>query len=165
LREELDRLVEQRETLRERARRRGCEFVGLDDEELLRKLRGETSNSPFFSAYAWDQFTNAGSESFILANYFNPDPVSYTCVVSLFFGVPLGPDVSSEIRGRDMRWPIFSTAVVGLDPSELGIADIKCRVPFVSRGTYFGTAVLWNWLIGSGGQFFDRTAPLFITLK
>ena len=76
----LKRLLEEIDVLKEQARKRGCAFAALSEEQLTRKLRGETSHSPFFTAAAWDQFTNSGSPSFFLANYFNPDPQTYLAV-------------------------------------------------------------------------------------
>ena len=46
------------------------------------------------------------------------------------------------MKALDTRRPTFSTELKVLAPSEVGIADVKIRAPFVRKGTYFSNAVL-----------------------
>jgi hypothetical protein len=163
----LKRILKSLEVMKKQAQERGHAFVGLSREQLIRKLRGETSNSPFFTGHAWDQLTNSGSPSFYLTNYFNPDPVAHVCFVSLFFGLAhLEPDLSSAIAARDTRWPCVSTELAVIGPGELGVAEFTYTVPFAPRGTYFGNSLLWrHGLSEPVGELFERGISFYITLK
>ena len=163
----LKRLLKENEELKKRAQKRGSAFAGLSAKQLTRKLRGETSNSPFFTGQAWDQFASPGSPCFFLANYFNPDPGVRLCFVTIFFGLGnLDPDIASALAARDTAWPYVSTELVILNTDETGIADITYPVPFGPKGTYIGNAVLWEWTIGGDvGRVFDRATPFYVTLK
>jgi hypothetical protein len=167
IREELERLLEEVEVFKEKAQKRGCAFASLSEEELVKKLRGETSNSPFFTSWAWDQLTNSGSPSFYLANYHNPDPQTRLCFVTIFFGLAhLEPNVSAALAARDTRWPCVSTELTVLPPGGTGVADFKYFVPYAPKGTYFGNAILWEMNFTEPvGTLFDRTGPFYVTLK
>jgi hypothetical protein len=167
MREALIRLLEQIEALREKARERNRAFDSPSEEQLAKKLRGETTNSPFFIALEWDQFTNAGSPSFFLANYVNPDPQIRFCFVTIFFGLAfLNGDISSAIAARDVRWPYVSTEIVFLDPNATGVGEFTLMVPYVTKGTYFGNFVLWGWNPGEPSlTLFDRGTPMYVTLQ
>lgn len=163
----LKRILQGIEEMEDQARKRGCAFARLSEDELVKKLRGETSNSPFFTSWSWDQLTNSGSPSFYLANYHNPDPQVRLCFVTIFFGLAhLEPDVSAAIAARDTRWPYVSTELTVVDPGGTGVADFKYLVPYAPKGTYFGNALLWEMNFTQPvGTFFDRPGPFYVTLK
>lgn len=163
----LKRLLREKAELKARAKERGCEFAGLSAQQLTRKLRGETSKSPFITAQAWDQFASPGSPCFFLANYFNPDPVVHLCFVTIFFGLGnLEADIASALTVRDTQWPYVSTELTIVGTDETGIANIVYPVPFAPKGTYIGNAVLWEWVIGGNvGTVLDRATPFYVTLK
>ena len=164
--EALKRLLKEIEVLKEQARERGRAFASRSEEQLARKLRGETSKSPFFTGWTWDQFTNSGNPSFFLANYFNPDPEVRFCFVTIFFGVAFLDDLSSAIGARDARWPYVSTEVVFLDTDATGIAEFIYQVPYVTKGTYFGNFALWGWNPTDPAlTLFDRGGPFYVTLR
>jgi hypothetical protein len=167
VRQALERLNKEIEVLKEQARERGRAFGSRSEEQLVKKLRGETSNSPFFTGWSWDQFTNSGSPSFFLANYFNPDPQVRFCFATIFFGLAfLDADISSAIEARDTRWPFVSTEIVFLDPNATGIAEFILQVPYVTKGTYYGNFALWDWdPAGGAPALFDRVHGMYITLK
>jgi hypothetical protein len=163
----LKQILKERDELKAQAKKRGCEFVSLSPQQLTRKLRGETSNSPFFTAQAWDQFASPGSPCFFLANYTNPDPQVRLCFVTIFFGLTnLVPDVASALAARDSAWPYLSTELTIVSPGETGVANFTYPVPFGPKGTYIGNALLWAWAIGGDiGVVFDRATPFYVTLK
>jgi len=167
LKKALERLLKETEELKERAQKRGFAFASLNEEQLTRKLRGETSKSPFFTAQAWDQFASPGSPCFFLGNYFNPDPQVYLCFVTIFFGLAgLETNITSALTTRDTQWPYLSTELVTLSSNEIGVADIKYTVPFAPKGTYIGNAVLWQWSIGGAiGTVYDRATPFYVQLR
>ena len=163
----LERLLKDNDELKDRAEKRGFAFASLNTEQLTRKLRGETSNSPFFTAQAWDQFASPGSPCFFLANFFNPDPQPQLCFVTVFFGLAaVEADITSALAARDTHWPYISTELIILNTGETGVADLKYPVPFRPKGTYIGNAVLWQWAIGGDlGVVFDRATPFYVALK
>lgn len=159
VRKELRLLLDGIEAGREDAQKRGLAFTSLTEEELIQKLRGETTNSPFVSMSAWDQFTTPGGRAFYLANYYNPDPGGHLVTASIFFGLGmLAPDFPSAYMMRDTDWPSFSLDWTIIEPGKLGVAEFEYTAPFAAKGTYFGNGVLWggNDLFRGGGIVFDR---------
>ena len=85
---EVAQLAERIEALRNLARERGLAFSALTDEQLVRKVRGETANSPFIFAQAWTSGTTPGSAATYPASVQNPDPTGYFPVyMTIFFGL------------------------------------------------------------------------------
>lgn len=146
VKKEAKRLLKMIEAQKKRAEKLGHNFIGLSEEELIFKIRGETSNSPFYFIRAWDRFTKAGLRSWYIANYKNPDPRQRLCFVTMFFGLSaINPDINSAISARDTRWPFVSTELTILDPGGIGVALFNFEVPYVPKGTYFINTVLWEW--------------------
>src|SRR4051794_2483488 len=107
---EVSQLTERIEALRQLARERGQGFSALDQERLVRKIRGETSNSPFIFAQAWTSGTTPGSNASYTASVQNPDPIGHFPVyATMFFGLGNFFDVGQGWTGRDKRWPEFSS--------------------------------------------------------
>jgi hypothetical protein len=167
VKKELKRLLAEIKVRKEQAEKLGRAFVSPSEEQLIRKIRGETSNSPFFFIQEWDSFTTAGSRCYYIANYTNPDPGLRLCFVTMFFGLAhLDPDINSAIGARDTRWPFVSTQLTLLQPGETGIAEFDYTVPYVPKGTYFGNTVLWGWNPSEDlGTLFDRGAAFYVTLQ
>lgn len=170
VKKQLKRLLKEIEPRKEQAQKQGRGFFSLNEEQLIRKLRGETSNSPFFTAFEWDTFTTAGSRSYLLANYFNPDPQTYVVFTTLFFGLAdLNPDINSAIAARDTRWPYVSTELVVLSSNEIGIAEFEFTVPYAPKGTYFINTVLWQSRVFEGhegvGTLFDQGGSFWLAIQ
>lgn len=82
------RLLEEIEFLRQEAAERGERFEALTREQLLGKIKGETSKSPFFFAQSWGAAPRGGSTTYT-AYVSNPDPNGYggsELLGHLFFG-------------------------------------------------------------------------------
>src|SRR5882672_8592353 len=74
---EVDQLKEQIAALKEQAQERGQAFSALSEEQLARKVRGETSKSPFIFAQSWTSGTSSGSTANYTVSVRNPDPTAY----------------------------------------------------------------------------------------
>jgi hypothetical protein len=158
IKEELEQVLQKIETLKQNAQEQGAAFESLTEEQLIQKLRGETSESPFFFFTAWDQFSHPGGRSYHLANYWNPDPDPKTLSVTMFVGLGVfDPEISSAIMMRDTRWPSVSTRRAFLANGEVGEALFSFPVPLATKGTYFGTVLLW----GAPAFNFGQTPTVF----
>jgi hypothetical protein len=85
---------------RDEARERGDRFEALGQDELIRKITGETSNSPYFYAVAWGS-PPVGSSTTITTYIHNPDPDAYSgysLFGYLFFGpINIVPDPAQAV--------------------------------------------------------------------
>jgi|SRR5580765_4713948 len=168
VKKEAKQLLKKIEIEKKRAEKLGHEFRGLSEEELILKIRGETSNSPFYIINSWNSFTTAGSRSYYLSNFFNPDPQTRLCFETMYFGLSsLNPDINSAISARDTRWPCVSSELTILAPGETGIGEFIFTVPYVPKGTYFINTVLWEWVPGGEvvSQIFDHASGFYLTVK
>jgi hypothetical protein len=161
VKEELKRRLEEIEVLKEQARRRGLAFASPDEEELARKIRGDTAKSPYFYYESWTSGTTPGSPAYYEAGYSNPDPGGYyPTFVTIFFGLAnFAADIGAAVDGRDIAWPYVSAQPVYLAPGATGSATFNYTTPAgVLRGTYLGNAVLWRASTFDVGTYFDRAA-------
>jgi hypothetical protein len=166
VKEELERRLEEIERLERQARQRGVAFAAPTPEQLEKKIRGETSNSPYFYAMGWVSGTTPGSGASIDVWIANPDAVGYEPVfVSVFFGVAnFFDNVADGFVGRDNRWPYLSSRpfnlAAGATTTELFTYTTPSTVP---SSTYLGNAVLWRGDLFDKGVYFDRCL-FYITL-
>jgi len=166
---ELSRLLEQIESSRTAARRDGREFVSSTEEQLLRRIRGDAGNSPFFTWASFDGVQSPGGVISYMANYYNPDPVGHLAAVSIIFGLGiLDAAIPGAIALRDARWPYVSThPITVLEPGANGVAQLSFPAPFAAKGVYIGNVVLWggsNFLFHESAKIFDRTM-FWVSLK
>ena len=88
------------EVLKEQAREQGQAFSSLEEDQLTKKVQGETSKSPFIFAQSWTSGTTLGSAANYTVHVRNPDPVAYSPVyATIFFG--LGNFFGADRPGRD----------------------------------------------------------------
>ena len=160
--EEIERIAsqlnEQIAVLKELARERGQAFSSLGDDELVRKLRGETSNSPFIYAQAWTSGTTQGSAASYSVYVQNPDPVGhFPFYATIFFGLGNFFDIGQGWVGRDRRWPEFSSDRTFLAANTTASFTFDYAVPTgIPPGTYNGNSVLWAGDWHDVGRSFDR---------
>lgn len=155
---EVKRLSAEIAALRERAREQGQAFSGLDDKELEKKVKGETSNSPFIYAQGWTSGTSPGSPASYTVYVNNPDPVSYfPFYASIYFGLGNFFSVADGWAGRDKRWPDFSSDRTFLNASSTASFTFSYTTPTgLPLGTYNGNTVIWEGEWHDTGQSFDR---------
>jgi hypothetical protein len=153
IRQEVERRLQEIQLLKQEAEDQGRRFRFLSEEELTRKVRGRSSNSPFIFAYGWNPSTTPGASSTVTVSAANPDPTQhYPLLVSLFFGVAnFLNDISLGPAGRNVEWPYISTLPFGLASSASTSKSFSYTTPTgITLGTYLGNLVLWR------GEFFDQ---------
>lgn len=98
--DEANRIVEsllgKAEFLRQEASLRGDRFRARSKEQLLSKIMGQTSNSPFFFSDSWNDSSPGGSTIYSV-NVYNPDPFDYPGFM-LFGHLFFWPGTSSAVR-------------------------------------------------------------------
>jgi hypothetical protein len=110
--QELDRRIEEIELLNRQAQQQGLAFSAPTREHLEKKIRGESSNSPYIYAASWTSGTTLGSPAHYKVSMSNPDPANYyyPMFVSLFFGVAnFFDNIADGTIARDDRWPYVSS--------------------------------------------------------
>jgi hypothetical protein len=159
MRKEVQECLQEIERSKEEAKRLDLAFWSLTEEELLRKVRGESSNSPFIFMTSWSLSPPPGSFGTFSLSFSNPDPTNYGWVfVTLFFGLAsLAKDIALGWAGRDTRWPAISTRPFNLPSGTTHSETIKYPVPSgLPSGTYLGTGVLWLSQFNDRGTLFER---------
>src|SRR5262245_40439277 len=160
---EVNQLKEQIAALKEQAHQRGLAFSSLNQEQLTKKVRGETSKSPFIFAQAWTSGIQISSASGTVGGFYevhvrNPDPIPYyPFYATIFFGLGNFFAVEQGWIGRDKRWPEFSSDQTffpaNSDRSFLFSYTVPCGLPL---GTYNGNSVVWRGEFHDVGAAFDR---------
>lgn len=143
---EVSQLREQIEILKEMAREQGQAFSSLDDDQLTKKVTGETSNSPFIYAQSWTSGTTSGSSASYTVYVRNPDPVSYYPVyATIFFGLGNFFGADQAWNGRDQRWPQVSSDRSLFPANSDRSFTFNYTVPAgLAPGTYNGNVVVWQ---------------------
>lgn len=156
--EEVKRLLEEIELLREQTKRRGLAFASLSEEELAQKIRGETSKSPFFYYQGWTSATTPGNAAYVEIGYKNPDPTFWQICVTIFFGLAnFAADITTGLAGQHRSWPYVSDVPTIVAAGGTGIAKFNYTTPMVARGTYLGNGVLWQPRTFDVGTYLDRS--------
>lgn len=155
---EVVELKKQIEILKEQAREQGQAFSSLDEEQLTKKVRGETSKSPFIFAQSWTSGTTPGSAANYTVHVRNPDPNGYFPVyATIFFGLGNFFDAGQAWTGRDKRWPEFSSDRTFFPANSDRSFSFSYTVPSgLPLGTYNGNSVLWRGEFHDVGAVVDR---------
>jgi len=158
VRREVAHLKQQIEVLKERARELGRAFASLDEDQLTKKVKGETSNSPFIFAQSWTSGTTPGSPATYAVSVRNPDPNGYLPVyATIFFGLGNFFGVDQAWVGRDRRWPEFSSDRIFFSANSDHTFSFNYTVPSgLPLGTYNGNSVIWRGNFIDVGAAFDR---------
>jgi hypothetical protein len=158
VRAEVQRLLEEIERRREEHQGEGVAFAALNEEQLTKKIRGETSNSPFFCLQSWLSTAAPGAPAWVEFEYWNPDPRTWNHCVTIFFGLAnFAPDLTAATAGRHTAWPYISDRPTNVGTGQLGSARFDYTTPMVERGTYLGNGVLWQPGLLDIGTYFART--------
>jgi hypothetical protein len=172
VRQDAERLLEALSYLQEEAQQQGLTFVSLSEEEIIRKIRGESSSSPFIAGFGWTSAASPGT--WISNNYaliFNPDPTTQSNLfVSLFFGVAnFLDDIGEGLSGRDYEWPLVSAGPFFVSPHTYTTQGFMYRVPPTAPPTGLSTnhvhvanVVLWQAEVFGKGTFLDRAYNTFM---
>jgi hypothetical protein len=154
IRQEVERRLQEIQLLEQEAKDQARRFRFLSEEELTRKVRGESSSSPYIYGYGWNSSTTPGAPATVTVFAANPDPTPYyPLLVSLFFGAAnFLSDIALGPAGRNEEWPYLSTLPFSLAASGGSTSQsFSYSTPTgITLGTYLGNLVLWQ------GQFFDQ---------
>ena len=141
-----DKILKDLQSLLEEAadRKQAVNIVSRPD--LIRKLRGQTSHSPFLVFIAWNAVTARGSTTSPSVGVFNPDPTPYSAL-DLFAHAFWGPgnvltDLDAFVLSAD---PAFPRLAVGIDvpAGSTVVGTVNILLPTaVAAGTY-----MMNWLL------------------
>lgn len=174
---EIEKEVEQRmreiEMLEREARERGLSFSAPDREQITKKIRRETSKSPYIYAQSWTSGTSPGTSAYYSVYVSNPDPGGYYPVfASIFFGAganflddgDLAEALADGNFNSDGRWPYMSSPPFSLASGATANQQFAYAVPAVPLTTYIGNCVIWGGQYHDRGQYFDR-GLFYITLS
>jgi hypothetical protein len=156
---ELERRLEEIAQLQQQAHGQGLAFSAPTEEQLMKKIRGESGNSPYIYSQSWTSGTSGGSTAYYWLWAANPDPAGYYPVfVTIFFGLAnFFADLGEGIDARDTRWPYISSDGVVLSAGATTNPRFMYTTPVgLPAGTYLGNAVLWRGDHHDRGQYFDR---------
>jgi hypothetical protein len=166
VKEELDRRLAEIELLKHQAQQQGLAFSAPTKEQLEKKIRGETANSPYIYSMSWTSATTRGSAASFQVYFSNPDASGYYPVfASVFFGVAnFFGNIADGFVGRDDRWPYLSSPPINLSSGGTGSPSFLYTTPsVVPPSTYLGNVVLWRGEFHDTGAYFDR-GGFYVTL-
>jgi hypothetical protein len=159
VKDEVQRRLEEIGHLKEHAQQQGLAFSSATEEQLAKKIRGETAKSPYIYSQSWTSGTTSGSAASYRVWVANPDPTAYFPVyVTVFFGLAnFFDDLSEALDARDGRWPYLSSPRTFLTAGGTMSPVFNYTTPTgVPAGTYLGNAVLWAGDWHDRGTYFDR---------
>jgi len=158
VRHEVAQLKEEIEVLRERARELGRAFSSLDENQLTKKVKGQSSNSPFAFATSWLGVQTSGGPADFSVQVRNPDPGAvFPVYATIFFGLGNFFSADQAWAGRDRRWPEFSSDRTFFPANSTLPFSFNYTVPLgLPLGTYNGNWVLWRGEFFDVGAVFDR---------
>jgi hypothetical protein len=171
--DEIAQRVREIELLERVARDQGMAFSALNEEQVARKVRVQSTGTPYIYAQAWISGTSPGSSAFYSVYVSNPDPVSYYPVFfSIYFGVanyldsqPFGQAAAHGNFNGDTRWPYMTSRPFGLASGATHNETFNYTTPAgVPLTTYPGNSVLWNGSHHDQGSYFDR-GLFYVTLS
>lgn len=159
VRQEVDQRLREIALLKEEIQHQGLVFSCLNESQLTRKVKGESSKSPYIYAQGWTSGTTPGSAAVYTVYIANPDPASYyPMFVSIFFGVAnFLDDIGAGLSGRDTRWPYLSTAPFSLAAGATTSKTFNYITPAgIALSTYMGNSVVWRGDWHDKGAYLDR---------
>ena len=159
VKQEVDQRLREITAFKEEAQRQGLRFACLSEENLVKKIRGDSSKSPYFYMQGWSGGMPGYSTDFFIY-IANPDPIDHDSMfVSIFFGAGnFVDDIGMALAGRDTQWPFLTTARFSLAAGAIIEKTFTYKVPTgIPPSTYIGNAVVWKGQYLDKGFYFDRT--------
>ena len=172
IRQEVEQRLREIALLKEEAQEQGLTFSSLSEEALTKKVKGETSNSPYIYSQSWTSGTSPGSSASYRVYIANPDAIGYYPVfASIFFGVAnfldntrFGEALANGNFNADSQWPYMSTRPFSLAAGATTNQTFNYITPTgVPLSTYIGNSVVWRGSYHDQGVYFDR-GLFYVTL-
>jgi hypothetical protein len=163
-----DQILKDLQRFAKEAAGRKQEVTLLPRSDLVLKLLGETSHSPFIVAISWFATAARGSTITASLGLFNPDPLTYLAgnlFAHAFWGPGnVLPDLDDYLLSTDPAFPRFAVTLDVPPSPPISFATISIPLPTaVAAGTY-----LMNWLLFLRDPFGPGTvlerAGVFTTL-
>jgi hypothetical protein len=164
-----DGIFEELTQFEKKARKQKQEVAVIPRDALVRKIRGETSHSPYIVSLSWNATAARGSNTGASIGVYNPDPTTYTST-TLYAHLFWGPgnmiaDVGAFVNSADVRFPQFAVGIYTNPSPPINFATVN-TIPLpanVAVGTY-----LMNWVVFlrnafDVGTYLDR-ACVYTTL-
>jgi hypothetical protein len=157
--EEVNQRLREIELFEKEAQEDRLTYSCLSKEELVKKIRGESSKSPYIYAIAWwGGPMNPGDPGYCSVGIANPDTNYYDRMfVTIFFGLAnLFDEISQGYISRDTRWVELSTRfnlAAGANTNKTFYYTTPNDVPLT---TYIGNVVLWKGGSFNQGSYLDR---------
>lgn len=154
-------LLEKVEFLRQNAQESRERFEALTKEQMVRKIMGKTSNSPYFYAQGWGSAGPGGSTTYT-AYVHNPDPSGYSGYW-LFGYLVFGPanfigNSDVALTSVDERFPRYCQrcgVAANSDTSLTFTIDVPAAL---KPGIYIGNCFLVRRESFDVGSYVDRAA-------
>ncbi len=159
IRRELEQRLKEIALFKQEAQANGLKFSSTSEEQIIKKLRGETGNSPYIYAQSWVSGTSIGAVANYTVYISNPDPTGYyPLFVSIFFGAAnFLDDIAEALAGRDNRWPYLSSAPFSLAAGGTTSKTFYYTSPTaITASTYLGNSVVWRGDYHDKGLYLDR---------
>lgn len=160
VRQEVERRLQEIQLLEQEAKDQGRRSRFLREEELARKVRGESSASPYIFGAAWYSPVPLGGSAGVRVYVANSDPTSFSyLLVTLFFdGVSnFLSDIGLGPAGRNLEWPYSSTPPFSLASGSTSAQSFPYNIPTgIMLGTYIGNVILWAGFYFGTGTYLDR---------
>ena len=148
-------------------------FSSLSEEELTKKIKGKSSNSPYIYMQSWNSLAPPGISLSYTVYISNPDPSGYYPIfASIFFGVAnfldavrFGEALADGNFNMDTQWPYMTTRPFGLAGGATANQTFNYVTPTgVPLTTYIGNSVVWRGHYHDQGSYFDR-GLFYVTLQ
>ena len=142
-----DRILKDLEARTQDFKARKQDVAILPKADLIRKIRGETSHSPFIVLLSWFAAAQRGTTITATLGIYNPDPITYLSsdlFAHAFWGLGnVVTDLDTYLLSAD---PSFPRLGIGIDaPPSFPISFATVSIPLptaVAPGTY-----LMNWIL------------------
>ena len=154
-----EKLLSEIAAFEKKAKEEGLEFTSLSKREIIDKLLGKTSRSPFIYFQLWNPSGHPGQTRLYRVGIHNPDDFTQAWLcVSVFFGIAnFLPDIGVGLCGRFHQWPVLSSKYFSLSAGSSTTKDFNYTIPNnAPLTTYPGNSVLWQCCWYDVGKYFDR---------
>jgi len=165
IRQEVEQRLREIALLKEEAAQQRLAFSSLSEDELVKKVKRETTNSPYIYAQIWISGTSPGSSAFYTVYVANPDPIGYyPMFASIFFGAAnfldsgrFGQALADGNFNVDNRWPYMSSRPFSLAAGASTSQTFNYTTPTgVPLTTYIGNSAVWRGQYHDQGVYYDR---------
>jgi|SRR5689334_14670755 len=142
-----DRILQELEPFAQDAARRKQQVALLPKAELIRKILGETSHSPFIVSLSWTPAATRGTTIAGSLGIYNPDPLPYLSsdlFAHTFWGLGnVADNLDTYLLSADPAFPRFGVGIDVAPGFPISFANVSIPLPAaVAAGSY-----QMNWIL------------------